>query len=200
MSWHAAAHSHGWVTLTGLVWETLAVATHGEFALWMLPITLPMIFSIPLNVLLSSSAAGDRLRRAGLLQTPEEADPPRELRDVEAAEARLRTRLGSMGASAVVQAIADPAVNALHGELQLQPYAAAQRNHGTGEDIVERLLREGPAALGRDRLFALLLDGAACRRAHLQLWHTPEPELAPVWQAAIAAYAPHSRPPLLEEA
>jgi membrane glycosyltransferase len=197
LSWRDAARSHGWMTLTGLAWELLVLAVNPGFSFWMLPVLAPLIFSIPLNVLFSSVSVGDRQRRAGLLQTPEELDPPQELRELAEAETQIRARLRRIDGSIAVQAIVDPYVNALHGELQLQPHMAESRDRDSDGQLARLLLSKGPSALNRDQLFTLLLDGAACRRVHLQLWHTPDAGLAPEWQTAIAAYAPNSKPPLL---
>lgn len=189
LAWRDAARGHGWMTLIGLAWAALALAADPGFGYCMLPLLVPLTLSIPLNVLFSSVSAGDRLGRAGLLQTPEDTVPPPELRDFEEAEMRLRARLDRIGGNVAMQAIAEPYINALHGELQRQPYADAGGNGDGDGQLVRRLLRDGRGALSRGQLFALLLDGSACRRAYLQLWHTPDDKLAPEWRAAIAAYA-----------
>lgn len=200
LGWRAAALSHGWMTLVGLAWGLVALATDPGAIGWMLPVLGPWVLSIPLNVLFSSVALGDRLSRTGLLQTPEEREPPRELLDFAEAGLQLRARLQPIRGSATLQAIVDPYINALHGELQLQPYTTERRDPDADSQLAQRLLREGLPALSRAQVFALLLDGAACRRAHLQLWRTADADLAPEWRAAIAAYAPSSRPALLAEA
>jgi len=200
LAWQAAARSHGWMTLIGVAWTALALAVDPHFGYSMLPVLAPLILSIPLNVFFSSVPVGDRLRRAGLLQTPEETNPPQEIRDFEAAEKRIRGRLDRINGNAFLQAIVEPYVNALHGELQRQPYATDEyRRPPVDERLVRQLLREGSGALSRAQLFDLLLDGAACRKAYLQLWRTPDAELAPEWCAAIAAYAPNRQPALLRE-
>lgn len=48
--------------------------------LWLLPVALPLLLSVPLAVWTSSVALGEALRRAGLLLVPEESAPPPLLR------------------------------------------------------------------------------------------------------------------------
>ncbi len=199
LGWRTAGRSHGWMTVVGLAWGLVVMAADPDAVYWMLPVLGPWLLSIPLNVLFSSIAIGGRLEQAGLLLTPEEREPPRELLDFSEAENRLRARLEPIAGAALRQAIVDPCVNALHGELQLQPYTDEVRDRDAGWQLAQRLLHEGQTALSRAQTFALLLDGVACRRAHLQLWHAADADLAPEWQAAVAAYAPSHKPALLGE-
>jgi membrane glycosyltransferase len=197
ISWRAATRAYGWMTLVGLCWALLALTTNARFASWMLPVLLPLALSIPINRLFSSAACGDQLRGAGLLLTPEETSPPQELTDCTEAEYRLHASLQCLDEKATTHALADPYVNALHAELQSQPYAAAFRVNTPGGQFIDPLLHKGLDALSREQLIDFLRDGSACRRAHLRIWHTPDTKIAPEWRAAIAAYGPDRNPPML---
>jgi membrane glycosyltransferase len=57
-----------------------ALALDQRLALWLLPVTLPLLLATPLAVLTSGHKLGERIRSAGLLITPEESRTPRVLR------------------------------------------------------------------------------------------------------------------------
>ena len=66
-------------TLFGVALTAIAYAVSLPLMLWMLPVLIGLTCAVPLVALTSSRAAGQFLRRAGLLAIPEEAAPPRVL-------------------------------------------------------------------------------------------------------------------------
>ncbi|HSR11473.1 MAG TPA: glucans biosynthesis glucosyltransferase MdoH [Thermodesulfobacteriota bacterium] len=71
-----AMSAHKWQTVIGLAAGALTWFYPEFFFWWFMPSLLWLVFSVPLSVLLSMRSPGERLRRAGLLLIPEEADPP----------------------------------------------------------------------------------------------------------------------------
>lgn len=63
-------------TALGLAMAVSAFLVSLPLFFWMTPVIVGLLLSIPVARLLSSSAAGARLQRAGLLATPEERAPP----------------------------------------------------------------------------------------------------------------------------
>ncbi len=84
----ALVRSYGGLTLFGAFMGLLAWAVSPGLALWMLPVVLGMVLSIPTVWLSSARTPGRWLRRHGILCIPEEVQPPPVLR--RAAELRAR--------------------------------------------------------------------------------------------------------------
>jgi membrane glycosyltransferase len=63
----------------GLVWGVVIVWIAPKYIWWLMPVLAGMVLSVPLTMWTSRASAGRWLRRAGLLLTPEETDPPPEL-------------------------------------------------------------------------------------------------------------------------
>jgi membrane glycosyltransferase len=73
-----------WVpTVAGIIWAAIVWTWVPGLFYWLLPVTAGMAIAIPLAVLSSRTGLGDRLRRWGLLLTPEESAPPPVLRKLE---------------------------------------------------------------------------------------------------------------------
>jgi membrane glycosyltransferase len=163
------------------------------FALWMSPILLGMVTSIPISLVTGQLAPGQLVKGLRLLVTPEESNPPPELsrlaRNLDACR-RHTPPLPELAADyGLMQAVLDPYVNAVHlallREREQTPAAAAEERFSP---LRERLLREGPAALSsRDKL-ALMLDADSMAALHRDLWSLPSDRLSDWWRVAIRAY------------
>jgi len=68
-----------WHLLLGLLWGGVMLRLAPQFFWWLTPVLIGLVFGIPLTVWTSRVGAGQRARRWGLLLTPEETAPPREL-------------------------------------------------------------------------------------------------------------------------
>jgi membrane glycosyltransferase len=68
--------SYGGLSLAGALAGAAAYAISPALAAWMGPVILGLMLAIPLNLLTSSTRAGQALRRIGLLRIPEESAPP----------------------------------------------------------------------------------------------------------------------------
>jgi membrane glycosyltransferase len=91
VSWDAQTRSERGVTLReafrrqrwhlalGLAWGALLLWLTPQFFWWLTPVLVGLVCGIPLTVWTSRVSAGRLLRRLGLLLTPEETSPPREL-------------------------------------------------------------------------------------------------------------------------
>ena len=76
LPWSALVRSYGGMTLLGLLLGGLAYAVSPMMVAWMSPVIAGLVLSIPIVALTSSRDAGQRLRRAGIFQIPEEVAPP----------------------------------------------------------------------------------------------------------------------------
>jgi membrane glycosyltransferase len=200
-AWLYAVQRHWGHTLIGLVWGGVIFWFDRPAFWWFVPVVTGMIVSIPLSVLTSRSAWGERARAAGLFLTPEETCPPPEI-------ARLRERMVALdGANAaapqldnsgLADAVLDPYINAIHVSLQrekrLNPsYAEALAKFGVGQPAVralgEKLLAEGPDKLQLQEKMLVLSDADVMVWLHRQAWLRSADTLAAWWQPMIRRYA-----------
>jgi membrane glycosyltransferase len=78
---------HGLHVILGLGWAALVLGLAPGFFWWLVPVVTGLVLSAGLTLWSSRSDVGLAARRHGLLLTPEETDPPAELRRLAAAEA-----------------------------------------------------------------------------------------------------------------
>jgi membrane glycosyltransferase len=80
LRWREGLRHHGWQSLIGLAWAAGVYAVAPDFFWWLTPIWLGLTFVVPLSVWSSRARAGRALKHMGLFLTPEETQPPPELR------------------------------------------------------------------------------------------------------------------------
>ncbi len=97
-------------TLTGLVLGLTSYAISLPLLLWMSPVVLGLALAAPLAALTARRTAGQALRRAGLLRTPEEAAPPPVLLQARS----LQPAFAQPPTDAIARLVADPALMAAH--------------------------------------------------------------------------------------
>lgn len=88
LSWYEGLRQHGWQSMIGLAWAISVYAVAPDFFWWLTPIWLGLATAVPLAVWSSRARAGSALKRMGLFLTPEETQPPPELRRFRQAFAR----------------------------------------------------------------------------------------------------------------
>ena len=80
-TWRDATSAHGMSTLAAWAWVLIVYVFSPNALVWVLPVALPLVLSIPLSVCWGSTSLGRGLFRTGLLATPEERDPPAVIRN-----------------------------------------------------------------------------------------------------------------------
>jgi membrane glycosyltransferase len=180
--WDFAVARHGAHTVLGIAWTLLVLWLDPAYLPWLAPVVGALILSIPLAVLTSRVAPGRRARLLGLFMTPEETDPPREIRD--------KARYASQAAAplpGLVDAVVDPAVNAIALASRSVRVRETPAIHEARMSLTERALVQGPAALTAAEQGALLNDPVALARLHERVWTAPEAH--PEWHPAHASTA-----------
>ena len=76
VDWSALVRGYGGLSVFGAFMGLLAWAVSPSLAAWMSPVIAGMVLSIPVVALTSSRGPGTWLHRLGLLDIPEERDPP----------------------------------------------------------------------------------------------------------------------------
>ncbi len=79
LAWTDAGRSLGALSLLAALALAAAFVANPGMALWLAPMTLPLLLAVPLVVWCGRPELGRGLRRLGLLLTPEEVAPPRVL-------------------------------------------------------------------------------------------------------------------------
>jgi membrane glycosyltransferase len=163
-TWSRALARHGMHTLLGIGWTALVWWLDPRVLPWVLPVAGALALSIPLSVLSSRVDLGRAFRRLGLFVTPEELNPPWEIR-------RTMELAGVAGdGPGLAEAIRDPFVNALAcanatPRFHESPAARAQR-----DALLLRVRQHGIAGLDRRERGRLLNDPIALSVLHLESW------------------------------
>lgn len=190
-SWREALATHASHTVVGLAWAVIAFTVRLDFFLWLSPVWLGLTASVPLSIMLGQTAAGARLRRAGLLMTPCESAPPPLLthlwKSMESCRRRARPAELIRSDYGLMQAVLDPYVNAIHIGL-VRRGRTHSRTGERFESLQVRLLKEGPAALTVREKTAILLHAQTLSDLHQKLWLTPYEKLSPWWRLAMRQY------------
>jgi membrane glycosyltransferase len=192
VDWREAMLTHLSHVLIGTAWCLLALRIDPYFFVWMLPVLAGMILSVPLSILLSHQGFSDLLQRARLLVTPIDTAPAREIvafsQRLAGYEEAVPPPPALWAQRGFMQVILDPLVNAVHVALLRQ---RGKTDHEVGEyyrRLVERVLKEGPAALSQREQMALLLHPGVVSDLHARIWLLPDRELAPWWRVAMSQY------------
>ncbi len=178
--WWTALRRHGPDTLIALAWGWGVRELHPDAFFWLVPVAGALVLSIPLSVLASRTRLGTAARRWGLFVTPEEAEPPTEIRDLE------RELSSAFAASAsrtpgFARAVADPGTNAAHtwllrGPRKLKPELREQR-----DALALRARDAGPDALTPEEKRLLLSDAPCMQGLHEAVWRLGDPAAAARW-------------------
>lgn len=184
-AWSDAVKFHAVPTIIGIVWALFAWQIGRDFTMWMAPILLGLILSIPVSVWTSRARYGRGLRKLHILSTPEEIDLPAIVKLADDAEHHEQ---GVLNASVperngVIAAVVDPYVNGVHVSLlehsEMNPIEEA---------LARRCLREGPDALEKSELAQLLYLAPAMLMMHRAVWLGLPEEVGNVWMRAVESY------------
>ena len=189
--WREAILTHGVHTVFAVVLGVSSFILLPSYFWWLTPVLAGLVLSIPLSIFFSKVSVGRAARDLGLFLTPEETEPPPELRQLSQNLQQcyrhlppfepLRADYGFM------QAVLDPYINSMHVALLRQ-----RRPGGEAREwflrLRERLLREGPAEFSTKEKMALLLDADSMIWLHRELWSYPPDALAEWWRLAMRQY------------
>ncbi len=192
VDWGTILRAHSWHTAFGLIVAETAYRIDPAFFWWLTPVTLGLIFSIPLSALLSHERAGRFLNRIGLFRTPPETHPPTMVTHMEKNLDLCRRQLPPPGwlrdHYGIAQVVLDPYINAAHVSLLRVKRKLSYPLTAYFRQLGDRLLAQGPAALTRRELLALLRNANAMSEAHQRLWETPDAQLPDWWKQAMRYY------------
>ncbi|HNX34970.1 MAG TPA: glucans biosynthesis glucosyltransferase MdoH [Kiritimatiellia bacterium] len=192
IDWPGILRAHAWHTAAGLVAAEVVYRIHPAFFWWMLPVTLGLVFSIPLSALLGHEPFGRFLNRVGLFRTPPETAPPMMVthmeKNLEVCRSQLPPPEWLQKHYGVAQVVLDPYINAAHVSLLRAKRKLSYPITAYFHKLSERLLKQGPAALNRRELLALLRNADSMTEIHDRLWKTPDRQLPEWWKMAMRHY------------
>ena len=176
--WRDAIRLHGVATLVAIGWMTGMLWVNPAASVWLVPVVLSLIVSIPLSVLSSRVSLGRTLRRWRLFLIPEEVSPPRIIRDLQGAiEDRQRKAKTDAFVCAAVHAYA----NNLHLKLTRCRGPKSPEARKQNQSLVQDALDAGPAILSAADKARLLRDAASMAFLHRSIWRIRDPNIAGQW-------------------
>jgi membrane glycosyltransferase len=185
-SWRQAWRRHGPDTAVACAWAAGIYWLHPSAFWWLAPVAGALVFSVPLSVLASRIALGERASARGWCVTPEESVPPRELRELrelESAAAAPRPA-GAAARTGFVGAAVDPLRNALHVALLRGSRSHAPAIREARAKLLERALAGGPEALSVREKRVVLSDAALLGELHARVWSLEQREAVVRWGLA----------------
>ena len=189
--WREAIITHFPHLLFGLVWGFSSYIISPAFFWWLSPVLAGLVFSIPISIALSKLNWGQQARHWRLFLTPEETQPPYELRRLRQNLAECYKHMRPIEALrsdyGLLQAVLDPYVNAVHVSL-LRQRRPSEESRDYFLQLRTRLLREGPSSFTTKEKMALLMDAESMIWLHRELWCLPGHALAEWWRLAVRQY------------
>jgi membrane glycosyltransferase len=179
--WFDILKEYWQLPVAGTALGAVAWAISPAYFAWVSPLLIGLWLAIPVAQL-----SGRAKVLTSLFQTPEETEPPTELR----ARYTLQLKEGDQ----FVHAIVDPFYNAVHVALQRERNGAASTADGYAETLAARLFEGGPDALSPREKRALLADGPMIAHLHSLIWKTPAEMMNAAWVEALQSYRCHARP------
>jgi membrane glycosyltransferase len=177
-SWADAVRAHGFDTIFASAWGVALYMLNPDYFWWILPIIGALVLAIPVSVMASRVTSGTRARELGLFLTPEEQDPPPEMRAV---AARLAALSPAREPDAFLEAAVDPYVNALHRALLRPARTLGPSIRAAHTALVDEALRKGPAAVTAEERRALLRHPDLVAELHRRVWDEDDAERAALW-------------------
>jgi membrane glycosyltransferase len=188
IDWREPILTFGTTALVGVGWGVLAFFVSKTFLLLLSPVVLGLVISIPFAIMTSSTRS---LQRFGLFHTPEELHPPPVLESLnehlDEVKARPQLQPEIEQRFGLVQVCLDPYVNGLHVSL-LRRRKKLDHSREYFHYLSTKLITQGPNALSKRELIAVMYDPDTVTHLHYELWSSAEEMLAPFWKMAIRQY------------
>lgn len=197
VDWQESIMNLSGITLLALVWGVVAFLQSPVFFGWISPVLAGMVLAIPFSIVTAGKRSG---KCKGLFCTLEEIDPPQVIDELSHHLAQAHERSVPLPALAqnygLLQAALDPYVNALHVSLLRQRQRVTPESRDYLDLLRKRVVREGPDALTKRELSALMYDPDMMLRIHYDLWSGSGEGLAQWWDDAIKQYNILTREPV----
>ncbi|MES2708668.1 MAG: glucans biosynthesis glucosyltransferase MdoH [Verrucomicrobiota bacterium] len=189
VDWEESILTFAGVSAFSLVWAAVALWISPPFFAWISPVLLGIALAIPFSIFTAGTQSG---RKRGFFATREELHPPTVLSHLKRNLSTAHVRPAPLPQLAknygLLQSLLDPYVNALHVSLLRHRLRVTPESREYLDGLRRRLVREGPDALNKRELSALMYDPDVMLRLHYDLWSASGDGLAPWWDTAIRQY------------
>lgn len=171
-TWWQAIRFHWWGVLLGLFWGAAMYVANPGFFLWLSPVVIGLLVSIPLSVATSMPSLGEAAMRLRLFLTPADTNPPPEVRAFQENLAQRHHSSFLTGPDdGFIRTVTIPSLLALH--LTLLRRQDAKRTREQTEELTgccDKALRNGPHALSSAERKRLLNDPESLVYLHTRIW------------------------------
>lgn len=168
--WGEALACHWWGAAVGLLWGALMLFFSPGFFLWLSPVVLGLAISIPLSVWTSRVSVGQALKRAGLLLTPAETAPAKEIAGYGKGLQKREAEPAEGPAGGFARAVVRPRTMALHLRLAQSGRHDTPARREALARLEEKALAGGPGALSNRERHAILASPRALKDLHFKVW------------------------------
>lgn len=191
-AWKSAFAAHLGQTFVGLLWAVLAWMISPTLFLWLSPVLLGWLLSIPLSVTSSHDDFANWLKSHRFLAVPDEVLETaifKKLSVAEGGQPKVSVPIQALRDDfALLQTILDPYILSLH--LHFLPRRRNQTIE-TSEQLRNlgwRLMAEGANALSAAEKNRILNDPTVLSQLHQEIWTAPQNSLPPWWRLAMSRY------------
>ena len=183
--WPQALKYHRNDVLLGIIWGMVVFLFNPGFLVWLAPILIALILSIPLSVWTSRKESGRLFRRLGLFLTPEEISPPLEVKLLKEFQQDFQAENRERHPG-FIRAITDPCVNTLHLSLLGNKKKKVSTDIGIRRHrLRKKALHTGPKGLASKEKREILSDPTSMSVLHRWVWELPALELSKKWGVSI---------------
>ncbi|MCC8189353.1 MAG: glucans biosynthesis glucosyltransferase MdoH [Planctomycetes bacterium] len=179
-TWLQALRFHWWGVVIGLVWGAFIFLVNRGFFLWLSPIVVGLMISVPLSVWTSRIRVGDWAGRLGLFLTPVDTCPDAvilALNDA-ASQPPAHSPFRVPPGDGFTRAVVIPRVFALHLSLARQKRTPDAGQREAMEGLIAKALASGPDGLTPAEKNLLLQDPDGLTELHRRVWTLDRPEAA----------------------
>jgi membrane glycosyltransferase len=167
--WGQAMRLHGSGAIAAAAWFAVIAWIDPSFSWWLIPVAGPLILSVPLSVYLSRVSVGRRLRRAKLLLTPEETDPPAVVQTMQRTLDRAQDN--ACKPSGFMRLLTDRSANALHVALLRGKAPISTDGRMRNRALRAKLVADGSESLTRKETMWLVRDAESMTLLYHELAH-----------------------------
>ena len=168
-------------TLVGLMILLISILIGPDFLLWLAPIWIGLLFSVPMGVYFSRPASGTVSRR--FVRSCEDTREEHELGQT-LAESDLGIGFFISTGSGFQNAVVDPIINAVHISILRESGEPAQASALPDKAFFQ----QDPATLDRETQLRILESPESMLDLHEAVWRLPQSELHPAWHKVLERY------------
>ncbi len=183
LSLKEAIRNHLSHTVIGIIFAIVAWHIAEAFFWWVSPITIGLVFSIPISFYISKTTPGTFFKDHLIFFTPAEKQLPQVYEKYVSILKKKMADLGNKKILTIAKLVIEPFTNALHITLLLQRGRSKHRITPYLEKLINKFITEGPDALTQRELTAILYSPYAVDMLHKTVWESSG-KLNPFWSEA----------------